>query len=720
MRLKELLKLNSLLKAVVLILVINAPVYANAQTFDWVKQVAGTGSNLLGMSVTSDAAGNVYVTGNFKGTADFDPGAGTALLTAVGNSADAFLAKYDAHGNYIWVKAIMAGAGSDGGESVVVSADGKVNVVGGFSGKAYFNTNTGIDSFTTLLVFGEMFLAQYDTAGNYIWAKHVKSVGSGAKAGSGGNAMDIDRQGNIYITGTFQATVDFDPGPGTALRTAVSNSTRNQTNLFVAKYDSKGNYIWAGGIGGTDYAQGFGIAIDTTGGDNVYVTGFFVGTMDFNTDTAATAVANLVSQGGNDVFIAKYDSGGHYIWAKGIGGSINDNGIGVVVNKSGNAYVTGTTLSSAIDFDPGPDTAIRRMTGLTEMFLAKYDANGNYVWAINIGGLNTTMTQGQSLALDKWESIYVAGYVGNGTVDFDPGPGEAKITSTSTSEAFLAKYDACGNYISVGGLLGTESTGSITLSPHEGCITANSEGNVYYVGGLSRGKRDFNPGVDTAILTPVGDQDIFLTKQTFSDTPSIIAHLTVSACKNYMLNGINYTGSGIYTQVVPGTQSCDSIIILNLTIDQIVKPVITISGFELSVTGSYATYQWLKDGVSIPGATANTFFVTQNGSYRVAVTNAMGCEDTSDIYTVTNTRINAGFISKDRINIYPNPAQDIVYVQAPVPITAILTDMQGRPIIEMEHANTISLKNLASGIYLLRIVDNNGVLIKTEKLVKAR
>ncbi|MCF6285500.1 MAG: hypothetical protein L3K26_09955, partial [Candidatus Hydrogenedentes bacterium] len=135
------------------------------------------------------------------------------------------------------------------------------------------------------------------------------AAGMGGTSGDEGLAVAVDGAGNVYTTGYFQGTVDFDPGAG------VSNLTSAGTkDIFVQKLDSAGNFVWAKGFGGTDNDRGFGIVVDASG--NVFSTGEFSGTVDFD---PGLGVTELSSAGGLDVFVQKLDAAGDFVWAKGMG-----------------------------------------------------------------------------------------------------------------------------------------------------------------------------------------------------------------------------------------------------------------------------------------------------------------------------------------------------------------------------------------------------------------
>jgi len=148
------------------------------------------------------------------------------------------------------------------------------------------------------------------------------------------------------------------------------------------------------------------------------------------------------------------------------------------------------------------------------------------------------------------------------------------------------------------------------------------------------------------------------------------------------------------------------------------NPVINVDEFNLSTTLPYNTYQWMLNDTIIPGATKRNYTVTQNGNYRVIVSNNR-CTDTSDVYKVTNVSM-IGNIQQvaEQINIYPNPANNFVYINAPIKINLSLCSIEGKILKQVKKSNRISLQDLAEGIYFLQIYDVKGKLIKMEKIIK--
>jgi hypothetical protein len=149
------------------------------------------------------------------------------------------------------------------------------------------------------------------------------------------------------------------------------------------------------------------------------------------------------------------------------------------------------------------------------------------------------------------------------------------------------------------------------------------------------------------------------------------------------------------------------------------EAIITVNVFDLGTTQPYTTYQWLFNSSIIPGATNSIYTVPQNGGYQVVVTDANGCNDTSDVYTVTNVGVDGVEAIASQIEVYPNPSKDYVTIKSPVSINIILSSVDGRKVLAQEHATRISVGALADGVYMLKITDQEGKLIKTEKLIKS-
>ena len=315
-----------------------------------------------GNSITTDASGNIYSTGIFRGAVDFDPGAGVFNLTsAAGN-----IYSYD----------------------------------------------------------GDIFIQKVDSNGNFIWAKSM-----GDTIYDHGISITTDVSGNVYSTGVFQGTVDFDPGAGSYILNSNGSS-----DIFIQKLDSNGNFIWAKSMGSTEYDAGFSVTTDASG--NVYTTGRFQNIVDFD---PGPGTFNLTSNGDHDIFIQKLDPNGNLLWARSMGGTGSERGNSITTDALGNVYTTGW-FQNTVDFDPGSGVFNLTSNGSYDIFIQKLDANGNFIWAINMGG--TSADLGNSITTDASGNVYTTGEFQD-TVDFDPGAGTFNLTTNWGNDIFIQKLSQC-------------------------------------------------------------------------------------------------------------------------------------------------------------------------------------------------------------------------------------------------------------------------------------
>ena len=320
---------------------------------------------------------------------------------------------------------------------------------------------------------------------NFDWARSI-----GGASMDAGNSIIIDGSGLIYVTGYFQGTVDFDPG------TATFNLTSNGgEDVFIQKSDASGNLIWARSMGGPSNEVGKCIAADASG--NSYVTGYYEGTADFD---PGVATFNLTSNGGEDVFIQKLDASGNFIWAISIGGTSDENGRSITTDTLGNVYVIGY-YRDMVDFDPGAASFNLTSNGGDDIFIVKLDSNGNFIWAVSMGGI--LPDRGFSITSDALGNLYATGKFSS-TVDFDPGSTTFSLTANGGEDVFIQKLDNQGNFI------WAKSMGGAANDEGRSVINDNS-GNVYVAGNFE-GITDINPGPDTFNLISNGSWDIFIQK----------------------------------------------------------------------------------------------------------------------------------------------------------------------------------------------------------------
>jgi hypothetical protein len=413
--------------------------YNSAGAFVWARQVGGGSSDDTINKIFIDASLNVFIAGSFRGTVDFDPGAGVTNLSN-SNSTDlgGYFAKYDNNGNLIWAKAIVDdnfGTSHQTVRSIAVDNSGNSYITGGFGGTTDFDPGAGTYTLTYSGGGGhDIFVGKYDSNGNFSWAFKVGTFGAFWEIGKD---IRLDATGNCYVTGTFfGSTTDFDPGAGVANPAFTSNH-----DVFIAKYTSAGAYVWAKGLTGGGNAGVRDVSLALDGSGNIYVTGDFD---DVSSDyDPGASVANLVTSGNLDVFFCKYDNNGNFIYAKSVGGTGFDFSGGIYADNSGQVFITGS-FQNTVDFDPG--AGVVNKTGNPDgIFMNKYDANGNYVWAnMFTTTLNTCCMNyyGADITSDG-VSLFANGNFAVTTGDFNPGAGVTNLTSIGFLDAYFAKYDAC-------------------------------------------------------------------------------------------------------------------------------------------------------------------------------------------------------------------------------------------------------------------------------------
>lgn len=452
-----------------------------AQTYEWAKSLGGTSSSDFGYSIALDASGNIYTTGSFGGIADFDPGAGTLNLTSAGES-DVFVRKFDPSGNLLWAKS-FGGTYFDYGIDMSVDASGNIYITGTFTETVDFDPGAGTTNISSMGLT-DAFVEKLDASGNFIWVKtfggtnydgvvsicldpsdniyttgyfsqtidfdpgagivNLTSVGpsdafiqkldpSGnliwAKPFGGTQTEEVrkiiaDSFGNIYTTGHYEGTIDFDPNPGITNLTSLGN-----TDVFIQKIDTSGNFIWAKSLGGTSYDRSSSIGSDAFG--NIYTLGNFALTVDFD---LGPGTANLTSVGSLDAFVQKLDSSGNFIWAKSFGGNYIL-GLSIQIDESANIYTTGT-FEGMVDFDPNTGEQYLASTGNGDVFIQKLNTSADFQWAKSFGGPASDI--GRFICTDASGNVYTTGEFGY-SVDFSSGLGTGILTATLNYDVFIQK-----------------------------------------------------------------------------------------------------------------------------------------------------------------------------------------------------------------------------------------------------------------------------------------
>jgi hypothetical protein len=463
---------------------------SNPNMHSWIDEVA------------TDAQGNIFAVGSFDGFDgeffDFDPSPFSVVnLTDLGESM--FIAKFSPNGQLLWVKQIHNTDGV-GAEALEIDPETQDLILTGlFSSKTDFDPGPGVfeledDNF-------EMYVLRLKSNGDLVWAKSIEGIQTPTGVGGADpRGLALDSSGNILITGSFVRKCDFDPGAGQQILSSINDGS----DIFVLKLNSAGNLVWIKQLGGTggsgskgDFEYGKAIGADRSG--NIYVGGLFTKTADFD---PGAAQFNLNSAGEYDIFLTKLNASGNFVWAKKIG-SPSFEVISDLALSIADEVVFCGWFDSTVDFNPNAPVFNLVSAGGNDIYVAKLDRDGNFVWAKRMGG--SSHEGAYELALDKsssisepfsTEPIFLTGTF-NGLVDFDPGAGTKTLHGLATSTIFTMSLDGSGDFRWAQAFPGGGGSFKVTR-PKD--LISDFQGNVV-VAGQFEGTIDLDPGIGLALLT---------------------------------------------------------------------------------------------------------------------------------------------------------------------------------------------------------------------------
>ncbi|HXB40400.1 MAG TPA: T9SS type A sorting domain-containing protein [Bacteroidia bacterium] len=388
---------------------------------------------------------------------------------------------------WLWAKS-AGGVKSEKAYAVHTDLSGNI-----YAGGYFFSDSITFGTKTFYSMGAAAFLVKYDPSGNVIWAKASQHTGTIY-------GITSDKAGNIYIAGGFLGYIIFD---GHYLSNSFPNSST--FDIFLVKYDSSGNFLWAKNPKGTsdadDVAQS--VAVDSTG--NVYIGGYFGSkVLVFDTDTLHDTNPSSF-QPSSDMFVAKYNSSGNALWVRnGICGD-DDMAYGVSTDGFGNVYSVGVFNTTQIVF--GRDTLIN--TGSTDLFIVKFDSLGKEKWAHTTGGSPGTQSYAYSVTTDANNSIFIAGEFGS----FPILTLGTYTLSSATGFILIAKYDTSGNILWAKNAGSNSNKGESAYS-----VCADMLGNVYLTGSFQSPSITF--GSCTVNNNSVPDSiDVFVLKYDGAGNP---------------------------------------------------------------------------------------------------------------------------------------------------------------------------------------------------------
>ena len=501
--------------------------------FIWARAVGGSGTD-LGRSICNDGQGNVYVTGSYTGTVDFDPGPSVYTLSSSPYYASCYVLKLNSLGHLLWAKTIGGTSTSFGNaEGYCIKTDpaGNVYLTGIFRDNVDFDPGPGTYTLTSTLF--ATFTCKLNAAGLFVWVVQQPLSSSSVRA-----SLDLDNAGNIYVCSTFSNVFDFDPGPVTYTLASAGN-----TDIFLQALTTNGSLIWAKSFGGTDVDGTTQIVCSKNSG-NIFITGYFRSTADF--DPAASTYP-LTSFGMYDGFISCLSNSGNFLWAGQFGGLNYESGESICLDGSDNVYVTGGFVGTA-DFDPGPAQVLLSTSGALEAFVAKLSATGNLIYAkqFSVTGASAS-SAGTSVRTDASGNLYVAGQF-NSPTDFDPGTAVYTLTPLGTRDAFLVNFNAAGNFIDVK-QFNTTNVNGITIWD----FFIDASKSIYGTGNFA-GTGDFDPDiVNTYTLTALGFSDFHVFKLAMCNDVPVLANNYYACPGNLTLTATSSSTISWYANQIGGT-----------------------------------------------------------------------------------------------------------------------------------------------------------------------
>lgn len=593
----------------------------SAQSIDWLW-IAGYWSTpwILELeSLAIDASGNIYTTGSSD---NGNNGGGDAM---------AFVAKFNGAGGLIWEKQFgEAVSPLTYGKSISIDDAGNIYITGTFQGTSDFDPGSGTYDLTSA-GSSDIYIVKLTNTGDFVWARRI---GGPLEDGNFRSCLAINPDnGEIYLTGYFKGTADFDPGSGNYSLTSAGGD-----DIFIASMDASGNFLWAGRMGGTGSDMGKSIARDNEG--NIVSTGKFTGPADFN---PGSGTFDLI---GGGTFISKLSGDGGFTFAKKIGNAAST-GNAITVDASNNIYTTGPFTGTG-NFDPAGNFSLT--ADGTDFFISKLDDSGNFVWAVKMTG--TGDAEAYSIAVDNASNVYTTGRLSY-SADFDPGPGESWVTVWDDLDMFVSKLDTSGNFVFAEGGGGPDwdwwdSANYIAVDNNGSAVIAGGWAAAFMIGPFG-------------LYDQPGGGGVWAYVAKFGTEPAPPLGVTITSSTNVLCNGqstgsataetsggfppytfdwsngessaeINDLAAGTYTVTVTdnnGNTATGQVEITEPPLLEFETPLIndvscngeSDGSIEADVSGGVSpyTYTW-SNGASLP-----SIFNLSAGTYAVTVTDINGC-----------------------------------------------------------------------------------------------
>lgn len=597
-----------------------------------------------------------------------------------------------------WAKAI-GGNQNEYSDGVATDAQDNVYVFGTFVGSVDFDPTSGTDTYTSNGLT-DVFISKYDDLGNYIWTLAI-----GGTLGERVKSVYCDNNNNIYVTGFFNGTVNFNPkGTAVPLTAAMSAS-----NAFIAKYNSNGILTWVKSFGDYGETVSNDVVVDNSG--NVYIAGFVDGSVTFPSQSTFYSSSS-------DIFVIKLNANGDFVWGKTFGSTSDEEALALTLDASNNILITGY-FSGTVNFNTSGTTNLTS-GGNKDIFVLKLNNSGNYVWAKSYGAAKNE--RGRDIAVDSDNNVYVTGDLNSVVVYF----GSFGISGYGQNSCFLLKLTSAGVETWVKSFGGYGYSYAFSMS-----IDLN---NIIHVAGTFEQTTNFDPAGSGYNLTVESGADVYVALFNTSGVLQYVEH--VKAEEDLALAGIAHNnqnhfyvvgdfGSAIKFNHSPNDyvlngNSQRNVYIAKFGTCPAINNAVSLSGNILTANQSGASYQWINcnNNSPISGATAQSYTPTVNGNYAVKIT-INGCEETSSCIAVNLVTVGIESLEQNGWSVYPNPGNGLFTIERQpfdhsmaIRVTNTLGQTINIKTTVSGGAIIIDLTNEPTGVYLL-MIDN-----KIEKLIK--
>lgn len=624
--------------------------------FVWVKHFEV--HRLYYMDIATDSQDNIYLSGQFSGLFDLDPGSDTVNVYQYPHGI--FLIKLDSAANFEWGYKFGANYSSRA-NTVAIDSNDNVYIGGEFSRPIDFDPSLNTDT-----LFGnhdythDGFIVGFDPSGNYLDAYSLNGPNTVRIVD-----IEFDVNNNLYVVGNFKGSADLDPGPDTMLFNSPGTN-----GVYVLKLGSNKDYKWARLFASSNNSYLGDLAHQVgTKDDKVHVGGRFNYLIDFKPNSTG---GQLVSNGEFDGYFVEFDTSGVYQTSFSIGSSEEDMILCFAYQDTN--IIVGGYFEGQVDFDPSQNVYASACSDVPDAFWMK------------IGHLSTCNLTYDTISISECDYYIDA----HGNIYFTSGTYVDTIQSTSCDTVRVLQLNlnhsvfdtiqisSCQPFFDTISSSVISQTGyyPVTFSASNGCdsivILDVSMHNPYinitdtacdiYISPDANEIWNQSGIYHDTIFSPTGCDSIYKIDLTINN--SYFTQLSEVACYFYYSpDSLEiWSTSGLYYDTLIGPNGCDSVIETNLTL---VDTTITKSGgqFNAAYAPATASFQWIDCATYNPiaGAASQSFTPTQNGTYAVIITYGP-CYLISGCHTINNVGVN-DFMDTDDIEVYPNPTKEYIIVK---------------------------------------------------------